>query len=440
MSASAPSTSRAAPLEGVRVLDLTIVWSGPYAAALLADMGAEVIKVEGPGAIDVTRPIGCITDAERDNLYAPYVAGYNRNKLGLAVDLKAPGGRELLLSLAATCDIVMENFRAGVLERLGLGYEELRAVNPDVILLQMPGFASTGPEATRAAYGPVVEAMSGFVGLGGREGEPPLFSGISFSDPVAGTMAAGAVLMALLHRERTGRGQRLEFSQRNNMLGMLGEAFVLFSLTGRTPPRQGNRHPAWVQGCYRCRDVPEEEAPALFNESHVRLTDRWLALSITSDGEWRAIAALIEAERGLPAGQLAEDPRFATTADRRSNQDALDDMLTEWTRDQDMFGLFQLLQAVGVPSAPVYIALDHLDDPHLAARGVFEQIEHPVMGRQRLYGPIWRLSETPQRLGRAAPLFGEHNAHVAREVLGLGVADIAALAAGGVLARSAVRA
>ena len=425
----APAAASRAPLEGIRILDFTIVWSGPYAAALLADMGAEVIKIEGPGAYDSVRPLTWIDEKIRA-LYSPYVCQYNRNKLGFGVDIKSEAGRDLVLQLVARSDVVIENFRAGVIERLGLSYEDLRRANPRIIMLSMPGFTSTGPEASRAAYGPVVEGMSGFVGLGGEEGGPPLFSGLSYSDPVAGTLAAGAMLLALLHRERTGRGQRVELSQRNAMINLLGEAIVEYSLGGRTPPRLGSRHPRWApQGVYPCRPLNPDAAP-LHYDLTTRLTDRWLALSVTNDDEWAGLCRAIAA-RGGPA--LAGDPRFATAARRQANHDALDDLIAGWTREQDVVEAFHLLQAAGVPAAPVNTAVDHLRDPHLLARGFFEDVDHPRFGWRSFSRPTWLLSETPQHLRTAAPLVGEHNNRVLREVLGLEDDAIAGLRASGVL-------
>jgi len=418
------------PLAGVRVLDTTIIWAGPQATAMLADMGAEVIKVEGPGAIEPTRYIGLITAAEERCLISPFVAHYCRNKLGIAVDVKRAEGRQLLLELAATADVIVDNFRPGVMERLGLTYDDLRAVNPRIVAVQMPGFASKGPESAWAAYGPVVEAMSGLCGLGGVEGEPPLFSGISYSDPVAANLAAGAVIMGLIHRDRTGEGQRIELSQRNNIINLIGEAYVEHTLTGRTPRRLGVRHPTWApQGVYPCRPLDPSEGHRLLETDEV-YTQRWLALSVTSDAEWRALCGVMAATGGP---NLDGDASFATAAQRRLAHDEIDRVLAAWTAERDVDELFHALQRAGVPASPAFDSVDHVRDPHLVARRFLEEAPQSCLGTARFHTPVWRLSETPQHVRSGAPVVGEHNEQVLRELLGKTEDEIAALRRAGIV-------
>lgn len=421
--ASAPALrapSPRGPLDGIRVVDLTMVWSGPWAAALLADMGADVIKIEGPDSLDPVRPFGQRTQDEIDGMYSPYLNQYSRGKRGLCLDLKTEQGRELVLRLVAESDLVIENFRAGVLERLGLGYDVLRSAKPDIVLVSMPGYASTGSEKDRAAYGPVVESMAGFVGLGGIEGDPPLFSGVSYSDPVAGTYAAGAAVLGLLHRERTGRGQRLELSQRDNMINQIGEVTIEYQLTGRAPSRLGNRHPRWApQGAYRCRDLDHASAPKQSTGEPV--WDRWLTLSVTNDAEWHALC------RVIGRADLAADGRFSTEAGRRAGHDEIDVAISAWTATQDCYAAARALQAAGVPAAPVLTALDTLTDTHLVAREFLDETDHPRAGKQLLSRPLWRLSETPMHIARPAPLLGQHNEEVLGDLLGVSAADLAAL-------------
>jgi len=416
----APPSPRG-PLAGIRVVDLTMVWSGPWAASLLADMGADVIKIEGPDNLDPVRPFGERTQDELDGIYSPYLNQYSRGKRGLCLDLKSERGRELVLQLVAQSDLVIENFRAGVLERLGLGYDVLRAVKPDIVLVSMPGYASTGVEKDRAAYGPVVESMAGFVGLGGIEGEPPLFSGVSYSDPVAGTYAAGAAVLGLLHRVRTGRGQRLELSQRDNMINQIGEVTLEYQLSGEVPRRLGNRHPRWApQGAYRCRDLDHATAPKLSTGEPV--WDRWVTLSVTNDAQWQALCRVIDRD------DLGADPRFAHEQGRRNGHDEIDAAISAWTANLDCYAAAHDLQAAGVPAGPVLMALDTLTDPHLVAREFLDETDHPRAGKQLLSRPLWRLSETPLHIARAAPLLGQHNDEILGDLLGLGADEIAALA------------
>src|SRR5579884_2582240 len=245
---------RRLPLAGVRIADLTAVWAGPYATRLLADMGAEVIKVESAGAPDLLRALaGPMPGVERTYNRSAYFNHNNRNKYGCSIDLATPAGKQLFLELVSISDVVIENFRADVLDRLGLGYEVLRGIRPDIVLVSMPGHGKTGPEAGYIAYGTNVEQLAGLVSITGYEGGEPHKSGISYGDPIAGTMAAGAVLTALLYRRRTGRGQWVDLAQREALTGLLGEYVVHYSMTRRLPERTGNSHPAWApHGVFPC--------------------------------------------------------------------------------------------------------------------------------------------------------------------------------------------
>jgi crotonobetainyl-CoA:carnitine CoA-transferase CaiB-like acyl-CoA transferase len=401
------------PLVRVRVADLTAVWAGPYATRLLADMGAEVIKVESVGSPDLLRTLGMLPpDTPKAYNRAAYFNHNNRNKLGCTIDLATPQGRELFLRLVRVSDVVIENFRADVLEKLGLGYEVLKTVRPDIILVSMPGHGKTGPEAGYIAYGTHVEQLAGLVSITGYEGDVPHKSGISYGDPVSGTAAAGAVMAALLYRRRTGRGQFIDLSQRESLTTLIGEYVVGYSMTGRLPGPTGNSHPAWApHGVYRCADQ-----------------DQWVALAVRSDAEFTALCSVI----GRP--ELATDPRFADGLSRHRNRAELDAPITAWTSERSPLAAAEALQAAGVPAGPVESFRQLVDeDPQLQARGFMEEVTHVDAGTWRMERPVWRFSDAPAHIRINAPGFGEHNEAVFAALLGLGQPELDNLTADGVI-------
>lgn len=407
------------PLAGVRIVDLTMVWAGPYGTRLLADMGADVIKVEGVTNPDLVRGIaGTPVEGAPARPWdrAAYFNEYNRGKRGITLDLGRAEGRAALLALVRTADALVENYRADVLERLRLGPEALHAERPDLVIVSMPGFAKRGAERDMVGYGPTIEQMGGLVALTGYVDGPPQKTGISYGDPVAGIMAAGALVAALLRRQGDGRGAVVEVSQRDNLIGLVGEAVLDWSLNRRLPPRRGNRH-RWMapHGCYPCLPLPAAEARPVrtFNGDAATATDRWVTIAVATDTRWRALCAVI----GRP--ELADDPRYAAALDRYERQDELDARLSAWTAQRSDDEAQALLQAHGVPAAAVRTALTLTRDPHLAARRFFRDVEHPVAGPYRLAGPLWNLSDPSVEIRGAAPGFGQHNAEVLSGLLGM---------------------
>ncbi len=400
------------PLEGVRVVDLTMMWAGPFATHLLGELGAEVIKVEGPRAWDNVRTLFPIPGPEPWNA-SFYFNDYNREKQGIALDLAHPRGRELLLALVAKSDAVVENYRADVLDKLGLGWEALRAAKPDVILVSMAGFGKTGADRELVGFGPIVEQMGGLASTTGYGDDGiPYKTGMSYGDPVGGIAAAGALVLALIQRRRTGRGACIDLAQRETMAQMLGEAFAAASLRREEPVHRGNRHPVWApQGVYPCEGK-----------------EQWLALSVRSDAEWRALCDVI----GAPelAG-LSEN-------ERRARHDTLDARITDWTRAQDAATAEDALQARHVPAARVLDSDSIHWDPHLLARDHWDFMQHPRMQPYPQPAPAWRLVEANPRPRRRAPMFGEHNREVLCGLLGLSEAELAELAAAGVIAEAPV--
>lgn len=420
------TTTRAAdalplPLAGIRIIDLTMVWAGPYGTKLLADLGAEVIKIEGPGRTDLTRilTIPATREFERPFDASRYFNEYNRNKLGMAVDVQTPSGREIIRQLAARSDVLIENFRPGVIDRLGFGYADLKELNPRLIVVSLPGFSSYAPEASLPAYGPNIEQMGGLAYLNGYLGGPPHKSGISYGDPLAGLGGAAAVLLALLLRERTGVGQYVEVSQRNLLLQMIGDALVAHQL-GSPLARNGSRSAVYApQGAYPTEPSrppgPREPEPG------------WVAVSVVTDDHWQALCRIMARD------DLAADEELVTVVGRMRAHDRIDQAITAWTKGRTAAAAASQLQAGGVPAAPVMAPADLSDDANLLARDFFRTLPHPEYGEIRVTAPVWRFEGC--ELGvRTAPGFGEHNREVLAEILGYATEDIDALERGGVLA------
>lgn len=399
------------PLHGVRVLDLTMAWAGPYATRLLADMGAEVIKVEAVNNWDLIRSFtGQRPTVERVWDKSPYFNHLNRNKYGCVLDLSQEKGRELLLRLVEISDVVIENFRAEVMDNLGLSYDVLSRANPEVIVVSMPGHGKTGPERDFIAYGTNVEQLSGLCHLTGYADGPPQKTGISYGDPMAGVAAAGAVALALWDRRRTGRGQYIEAAQRENLINVIGEHILGYSMNGREPPRRGNRHSSMApHGCYPCRG-----------------DDQWVTIACEDDAQFAALCG------SMDRPELASDRRFADVVSRYRNQDALDGLVSEWTRERTKEEVAEALQAAGVPASPVLSVPEVFADAHLRARGFYESVAHSVAGVWEVEGPHWRMSESPGHVRLPAPAFGEHNSYVLGELLGLSEEEMAALEREGV--------
>lgn len=399
------------PLHGLRVLDLTMSWAGPFATRLLGDMGAEVIKIEAVRSWDLLRTFtGQPPTVERVWDKSPYFNHNNRNKYGCVLDLANPRGRELFLRLVPTADALIENFRPGTLDDLGLSYEVLAAANDRLIVVSMPAHGDSGPERDFIAYGTNVEQLSGLCHLTGYPAGPPHKTGLSYGDPMAGIAAAGALALALWHRRRTGRGQRIEVAQRENLINVIGEHILAYAMTNQEPERRGNRHSSMApHGCYPCAG-----------------DDQWITIACQNDAQFAALTSVI----GQPA--LLQDPRFADAAARHRHQDELDPMIAAWTGGRDKGAAAAALQAAGVPAAPVQTVPDIFQDEQLRARGFFEQVTHAVAGTWEMESPHWRLSETPAHIRLPPPSFGEHNYWVFRHLLGLSAEEIEALYAQGI--------
>ena len=416
------------PLEGVRVLDLTVVWAGPYGAMFLADWGAEVIRVEscqvpaphtrGPG--QMVRPSREYLLAQKlpANAYPDWEPGarpwnryslfnsHARNKLSMTVDLRRPEGRDVFFRLVSISDVVVENNAPSTMEKLGVTYEALRQHNPTVIMVRMPAYGLTGPYREYRAFGIHVEGVVGHTWCRGYPDLDPSRQGeVVASDAAAGISAALAVLLALRHRRRTGQGQLVEVPLAENFIPYMAEPLLEYLLNGRLLGRRGNRHP-WMapHGTYPCQGQ-----------------DEWVVLAVASDGEFRRLCEVM----GQP--HLAQDPRFADSLSRWRNQDALDPVIAQWTRGLTPREVAEALQRVGIAAGPVLKAKALLEDPHLCARGFFQPLAHPDCGTHLYPGPLWRMAGVPNPL-RAPPCrLGEHNEYVYQGLLGTTMEEYARL-------------
>ena len=399
------------PLAGVRVADFTWVWAGPFCTMQLAHLGAEVIRVESARRVCLLRNLPPWLEGKPGINRSGYFNQYNQGKRSITLDLRQPEAKEIAERLVAASDVAAENFAGGVIERLGLGYEALKRVKEDIIMISMSGYGQTGPESGYVSYGPAQVPLAGMSSLTGYAGWQPMHVGMSYGDPNAGRHAAFAVLAALLYRERTGKGQYIDMSQWESTMVLLGEGFMDYAMNGTQPPRSGNRDP-WMapHGIFRCDGE-----------------DQWLSIACGSDDEWRSLCAAM----GKP--ELADDPRFQTLAGRKANEDALEAIVEEWTSTQDPMAATELLQAAGVAAFPPMVNYMLDADPHLAERGFWVEKEHPEVGALRHPGIPWRMSETPCEVWRAAPTLGQDNDYVFGELLGMSGKQVADLSERGVI-------
>ncbi|HUI24768.1 MAG TPA: CoA transferase [Candidatus Kryptonia bacterium] len=403
--------AKTAPLAGIRVADFTWVWAGPYCTLQLAHLGAEVIRVETNTRICVTRLLPPWADGEFGVNRSGYFNQYNQGKRSLALDMKQPGALEIAKKLVAQSDIVCENFAAGVMDRMGLGYDALRAVKPDIIMIALSGYGATGPESRFVSYGPAQVPLSGLSSVTGYRDWPPMHVGISYGDPNGGLHGAVAVLAALLRRARTGRGQYIDLSQQETSVAVLPEAVIEYTMNGTQPMRDGNRDPDMApHGVFRCTG-----------------NERWVAIAARTDGEWQALAQII----GEPG--LATDSRFATLAARKANEDALEELVARWCALHSPEDVTERLQAAGIPAFVSASNRDLSEDAHLNAAGFFVSLPHPEVGVRQHAGIPWRMSRTPCAVHSAAPCLGADTDYVMGELLGYSAAEIAALKEAGVL-------
>ncbi len=391
-------------LEGLRVLDLTRVLAGPYATMILADLGAEVIKIERPGSGDDARSFGPYVEGE-----SAYFMSLNRNKRSMTLNLKSPRGQEVFRELVPLADILVENFRPGTLEKLGLGYETLRVLNPRLIYAASSGFGRTGPYSRRPAYDAVVQAMGGLMSITGQEGGAPTRVGTSIGDIAAGLFTVIGILSALTARERTGVGQVVDVAMLDCQVAILENALARYVVTGEVPRPQGNRHPSIV---------PFEP---------FETQDGQLMVAAGNDALWRRLCEALECP------ELASDPRFVTNPLRNAHYVELRPLLAKIFRERTTAAWQALLEGAGVPVSPINDVAQVMEHPQVLAREMLVQLTHPVAGALTLPGIPVKLSETPGVVRTSAPLLGEHTEALLAELLGYTPAQIAELRAEGAL-------
>jgi crotonobetainyl-CoA:carnitine CoA-transferase CaiB-like acyl-CoA transferase len=385
-----PRDSRGGPLQGVRVVELTKVWAGPYAGKLLAMLGAEVIKIETACNPEEMRAYG-----GTDINHAPYFLSINPEILSVDLDIKSTEGMARLRELISRSDIVINNLRPGAMERQGLGYEQLKAVKADIISVSIKMWGNEGPMGHQTGYAPSFAALAGLASLVGYPGGPPLGTSMRYGDSTVGAAAAYAAVVALLHREVSGEGQFVDVSAVEALSAMIGDCLLEQSLTGKPLGPNGNHHADMCpHGCYPCSD------------------GSWVAIAVPGQAEWRQLCD------ALDVAALADDPLYATMDERHRHAAALDADLARLTRSHDAEQLAHHLRAAGVPASKSATALDVIADQRLWDRELYRFVTDHREGQRPVVGPSWRLARSPARIARGAPDLGEDTDYVLREILG----------------------
>jgi len=385
-----PKSPRGGPLEGVRVVELTKVWAGPYAGKLLALLGAEVIKVETAALPEEMRAYG-----GTDINHAPFFLSINPEILSVDIDIKSAEGMAQLRELIARSDIVINNLRPGAMERQGLGYQQLKEIKPDIISVSIKMWGNDGPLGHQTGYAPCFAALAGLAPLVGYPGGPPLGTSMRYGDSTVGAAAAYAALAALLHRELSGAGQFVDVSAVETLSSMIGDCLLEQSLTGRRLGPDGNHHPDMCpHGCYPCAD------------------GAWVSVAVANDTEWQRLCD------ALGAASLRGDPGYATVDGRRAHVEALDADLAALSRNFDAEELAHRLRAAGVPAAKSATAIDVIGDQQLWDRDLYRFVSDHREGQRPVLGPSWRMARNPARIARGAPDLGEDTDYVLHEILG----------------------
>ena len=384
-----PKVSRGGPLQGVRVVELTKVWAGPYAGKLLAFLGAEVIKVESSSNPDEMRAYG-----GTDINHAPYFLSINPEVLSVELDLKSAADVDCLRDLIAHSDIVVNNLRPGAMERLGLSYQQLKSIKGDIISVSIKMWGNNGPLGYQTGYAPCFAALAGLASLVGYRGGPPLGTSMRYGDSTVGAAAALAAVTALLHRDLSGEGQFVDVSAVETLSSMIGDCLLEQDLTGTHASPEGNRDPDMApHNCYPCSGGD------------------WISVAVADDRQWRALCHV------LGATTLAEDARYAAMPERLQHTDTLDTDLARFTKSRDAGQLAQRLRLAGVPSSKSATSLDVISDQLLWERELYRFVSDHREGQRPILAAPWRMSAAPTEIARGAPVLGEHNDYVLQEIL-----------------------
>ena len=398
-------------LQGIRVADFSWLWAGSYATGLLALMGAEVIKIESMTAVDQTRVMSFTIGKSFEGVESSYVFNaINSNKLSVKLNLKKPQAIDLAKRIVQVSDIVAENMRPGTMERLGLGYNVLKDVKPDIIMLASSAFGGKGPQRVYGGYAPGFACASGLANLTGyRDRTPNPMTGST--DLMAAITGAFALIIALNYKQKTGLGQYIDLSSVESQAILAGDTIMEYLMNGRVQHRDGNRDRIMApHNCYRCRGE-----------------DKWVSIAISTPEEWNSFCEIL----GNPP--WTRDERFADAYERWKNQEELDKLVTAWTLNYTHYEVTDMLQKAGVAAMPSLSNEEIVNDPHFKQRGVSTTVEHPVMGKVAVFGAPWRFSKTPIKITKAAPVMGESNDYVFRELLGLSSNEISRLVEEGVI-------
>ena len=385
------------PLLGIRVLDITQYQSGPFCGQILADMGAEVIKVENPKG-DIARRIAPYTNGE-----SLFFAMYNRNKKSITLNLRQPEGVSIFKRLAEKADVVLENFRPGVMAAIGIDYERLSQRNPGLIMVSISGFGQQGPNAKRAAFDMVVQAMGGVMSLNGEPDGPPLKSAISVGDYSGGFYATIGTLLALFHRQRTGQGQSVDVALLDSTVSLLEYFVSEYLALGSVPPRTGNRR------------------TSTYPNNIYRASDGYVYIAAGPYELWARLA------RAICREDLLADPRFIEGPQRAAYAHVLDEAVEAWTSQRSLAEIDKVFQQAGVPYGPVRGIPEVATDPSLRERQMIVEVEHPIAGKIPLLGTPIKLSHTPGGVEQAHPTLGQHNQEIYGGLLGLTVEELATL-------------
>lgn len=388
------------PLQGLRVIDLTRALSGPFCSMILADLGADVVKVERNGAGDDLRQWGPPFTPDGESTYFLSV---NRNKRSIALDLKTQSGRDVALKLVQQSDVLIENFRPGVMESLGLGYGQLEQINPRLVYASITGYGTTGPLADRPGYDVITQGMGGLMSVTGEPEGDPMRVGVAIVDLVTGLYSAIAILGAIQSRNRSGKGQRVDLSLLESCLSVMPNLTAGYLLAGVKPERLGNGHP---------NAVPYKVFPT---------KDGNVTLAVGNDGQWQRLCKAV----GHP--ELAMDPRYAGNHVRIARRAEVEELVTSWFRQKSTDEWVQLLSEMEVPCGPIYTIDRILSDPQVQALGILKTVVHPTSGPLRVVGAPFHLSADDTEPRLPPPLLGEHTVAVLKDLLSLSDADLTAL-------------
>ena len=394
----------AGPLKGIRVLDLTRILAGPYATMILRDLGAEVIKIEQPGVGDEARDFGPFK-----NDFSLYFMSVNRGKKSITLNLKSPRGKELFLELVKGSDILVENFRPGTMEKLGLDYESLKTHHPSLLYAACSGFGQTGPYAMRGAYDMIIQGMGGIISITGEPDRPPVRVGTSIGDITSALFTAIGILSALRHRDQTGEGQLIDVGMLDCQVAILENAMVRYFSTGDIPRPLGRRHPAIT--------------PFEIFES----ADGYVVIAIGNNELWRKFCEHVDHP------ELIDDERFHTNALRTENHESLFPILAEIMCRRTTDEWVEALEAIGVPCGPVNTVDKVANDPQVLARDMIAEVEHNTTGTVQIPGIPIKLSETPGQIDAPAPNLGEHTSEILTGLLGLEAEEVNQLKQNGIV-------